>query len=822
MIGPGGRPFCLLAALSFVAVVAGGQRPDPAPRERAAILVLDLPSGRTLSAVQPDLMAGRIAPGSVLEMATLIAALESGVISPGTTFTCRRQITVDGRQLVCAHPDLGRPMSPAEALALSCTDFFATIGQRVPRDALGATTTALGLGPLAPKVSWPLAALGLDGLEASPEQLLRALVRAADPRSGVRLRRETRDVLLDGLRGAARFGAARAIGERGIDAFAVTGTARMPGGPYCALTLAVSPSGHPSRAIAVLLPGGSDAEGAAVAAETLAQLIEGTYWQAEGPKVPAPEGPKVEPRVPAGSAAPKAGTQPPATPPSGTPVRVGHVRLTGGYEVVLVPLEEYVARVLAGEAAARSAPAALEALAIAVRTFAIANLGRHKNDGFDLCDLTHCQVMATSTPATRQAAAATAGQILAYRGQPAAIFYTACCGGQSELPSEVWPRAQDQDFLTRHKDAECRRLPEWTSEIAATELLRALRTAGLQGEKIRNVRVARRSASGRAAVLKFEGLDPEEMTGDDLRIAIGRTLGWQLIKSTAFDVKRSASGYRFTGHGSGHGVGLCVIGSARMAAEGKSAPEILAEYFPGTKITLLAAVQTTDAEIRPKAGPTTAESPQSGNPRVESPKPDGSSRRPAPFPSPSPPVVPRRTADDVRLDIVLPANAQRSVLDVQHLARQALKDVGGRAAVSLPASLHLVFHPTVESYVAQTKLPWWTAAATRGDRIDLLPLSLLQERQIVERTIRHEIAHVLAAPSLEGRPAWVKEGAAIYLSGERVDPPVAAGRRGKIACPTDGELLRSQSAASLHDAYARAAACYSAQIAAGRRWDEVR
>jgi len=819
MTGRAARPSCLLACLSFLLLLqsASGrgapregtdlQRPGDGAiagsSDRAAILVVDLPSGRTLSAVQPDLLTARIAPGSVLKVATLVAALETGVISPATRFTCRRRVKVDGRELVCVHPDLGRPMSPAEALAHSCNDFFVTIAARLPREALSAATTSLGLGPVSPRASVPLAAVGLEGIEASPEQLLRGFVRATDPISGARMRPETRAVLLEGLRGAARYGTARAIGDRGIDALAKTGTAPMPGGGYHGLALAVSPSVRASRAIAVLIPGGSGAEAASVAADTLAQLIEGTYGQAEGPRVRGSESPRggdVGARPPA----PKTGARSAAGAAiaGDMTIRVGHAR-PGGYDLVPVRLEEYVARVIAGEAAARSAPAALEALAIAVRTFAIANLGRHRSDGFDLCDLTHCQVVGAATAATRQAAAATAGQILTYRGQPASIFYTACCGGQSELPSDVWPRAQDQPFLTRRKDAACRNLPEWISEVAASELLRALRAAGFRGETIRNLRVTRRSGSGRAAVLTIDGLAPDQITGDDLRFAVGRTLGWQLLKSTAFDLKRTASGYRFTGRGSGHGVGLCVIGSARMAAEGRSATKILAEYFPGTKIERLPAMTTSEdapTRLKPEATARSADA-QAG-------------RKPAPaWP---------RTTTDVRIDIILPAAAQLATGSLQKFVRETLAEMSARARVAPPASIRLVFHPTVESYCRQTKLAWWTAAATGADRIDLLPLAVLQERRIVERTLRHEIAHVLTAPSLTGRPAWVKEGAAIYLSGEQVDPPAAAPRNAAVACPADEELLRSESAASLHDAYARAAACFTARIAAGKKWNEVR
>jgi stage II sporulation protein D len=83
-------------------------------------------------------------------------------------------------------------------------------------------------------------------------------------------------------------------------------------------------------------------------------------------------------------------------------------------------METYVARVLAGEALRDSRPAALEALAITLRTFAEANRGRHRADGFDLCDQTHCQVVRTATAATERAAQATAGRLLLLRdGAPA-------------------------------------------------------------------------------------------------------------------------------------------------------------------------------------------------------------------------------------------------------------------------------------------------------------------------------------------------------------------------------------------------------------------
>ena len=112
-------------------------------------------------------------------------------------------------------------------------------------------------------------------------------------------------------------------------------------------------------------------------------------------------------------------------------LRVGFSKPGGGYRLETLPLETYVARVLAGEAARDSQPAALEALAITIRTFALANRGRHRADGFDLCDQTHCQVLRAATAATEKAAAATAGRLLVRAGAPASVYYTASCGGRT-------------------------------------------------------------------------------------------------------------------------------------------------------------------------------------------------------------------------------------------------------------------------------------------------------------------------------------------------------------------------------------------------------
>jgi stage II sporulation protein D len=266
-------------------------------------------------------------------------------------------------------------------------------------------------------------------------------------------------------------------------------------------------------------------------------------------------------------------------------LRVGTLERGGRYTVSTVLLETYVARVLAGEAARDSAPAALEALAITVRTFALANPGRHRADGFDLCDQTHCQVVRSATAATIRAALATAGRVLVRGAAIAPVFYSASCGGRTEIPSAVWPGAEDPPHMRSQHDEACRGEPAWNAELRASDLIRALRAAGFRGRALRGVRIVSRNASGRVARLRVAGLKPDRISGQELRVAIGRTLGWQHVKSTVFDVQKKGDVYQFNGRGSGHGVGLCVIGSARLAAEGRSATDILGRYFPGLNIS---------------------------------------------------------------------------------------------------------------------------------------------------------------------------------------------------------------------------------------------
>lgn len=731
------------------------------PASQTAYLLLDVASGRVLGQSHPEIIARPVLPGSVVKIATLVAALESGTIDESTKILCLREVTVDGRRYTCSHPDLHRPLIASEALGYSCNVFFAIVAQRLPKNAFLEAARSLGLTPPSAISSLVPAALGLQGITATPRSLLDMVIRVSADPPVVSMRDTTRRVVLDGLLGCATYGSGAALGRGGVDALAKTGTAPMAAGGYQGTVVAVSPSTKPVLGVVVLAAGAGGRD----AAEIAAKLLTDARRPPAGDPTPA-------------SSASKRTITAPAT------IRVGFARVGGGYDVDTLSLEDYVARVVAGEAAAGSTAAALEVVSITARTFALANLKRHRADGFDVCDLTHCQVVRAATKLTRASAASTAGEVLLFKGVPASVYYSASCGGQTELSSAVWPGAPDPPFLPSRPDPAHAAETPWTVEISQPAIAAALRTARLGRGSPRNLMIVQRTTSGRVAMIRLEGVQPEMISGQNFRMAIGRTLGWNLLKSTAFGVERISGGFRFTGRGSGHGVGLCVIGATRLAAGGATSTAILDGYFPGATIGRISGSALALSKAPAVAAPR--------RPTVVTPPPS-------------------------LIAIVLPAADEVEREAIQTAATDFLDTLLKRTSLTRPARVTLRFHPTVESFRRATGQPWWVAAASSGAEIQLLPASVLRSRGTLESTLRHEIAHAITSPRLEGRSRWVAEGAAIYFSGEPfIVPPL------RVKCPEDQEIALASSAGALRDAYGRAAACFVQQVDSGRRWDEVR
>ena len=127
---------------------------------------------------------------------------------------CRRVAKADGQTFTCSHPDLKRPLSPAEALAYSCNDFFVSLAPRLSREALNATRMAAGLPPIASRHADGLGdSSDSPGPKTTPRALIDVMARLAGAGKDkpVPMKPETKAVLLEGLRGAADYGTASAF-----------------------------------------------------------------------------------------------------------------------------------------------------------------------------------------------------------------------------------------------------------------------------------------------------------------------------------------------------------------------------------------------------------------------------------------------------------------------------------------------------------------------------------------------------------------------------------------------------------------------------------
>jgi stage II sporulation protein D len=472
---------------------------------------------------------------------------------------------------------------------------------------------------------------------------------------------------------------------------------------------------------------------------------------------------------------------------AGRTIRLGAV--ADGH-VTTVPLEMYVARVLAGEADPRAGDAAQQALAIAIRTYTLKNVDRHARDGYDLCDSTHCQVPRPSTPTSRRAAMATVGQVLTWRGEIAEVFYSASCGGRSERAADVWPGA-NYSYLPSRSDDVCDGDPEWTVDFSLDEVRRVLRGVGFDGDRLTGLRVDARTSSGRVARLRLSGLQPDVIAGDQFRLAVGATR----LRSTAFTVEKRGDQLRFTGRGFGHGVGMCVIGAGRRAQRGETAAAILARYYPGLELTSLA----------------TAVPPSETSSSAVSPAPRPTARTPAV--SPAAAVVPR----DSGVRVVVPRSSPIAASSLERMAVSAHEELARSLGTTvLPITIRL--HETLDSFRLATNRPWWVSEVAEGTVIDLAPVAVLTQRGGVEGAVRTAIAKLLVAGPLVGRPAWVRVGAARYFS----DPPAARPADSGTRCPSDAELLLAISATAQREAELRSHACFARELAKTGDWRLVR
>jgi stage II sporulation protein D len=201
------------------------------------------------------------------------------------------------------------------------------------------------------------------------------------------------------------------------------------------------------------------------------------------------------------------------------------VKVLVGAKVKHVPLERYVRGVVSAEVSASWPMAALEAQAVASRTYALtAHAGGSR---FDVYSDTRSQMYlgkAAETPSTNAAVAATAGQIVTYAAKPAITYFYADSGGHTESVQYGFPGSTPEPWLVGVADPYDSN-QRWTLHIsfaAATQ-----RLSGLVDGSFRGIEVIKRGSSPRivsAYVLGSKGRT--QVSGGELAERLGLNSTW--------------------------------------------------------------------------------------------------------------------------------------------------------------------------------------------------------------------------------------------------------------------------------------------------------
>lgn len=780
------------ACLQRVARDALGER-------EGSIIVMDAQTGRVRAIVNPRL-AGEHAfpPGSAIKPFTLLAALRTGVVAPTYTHVCGHVFRQGDYQIACSHPKSDAALDLKQALAYSCNDCFARIGERTNESSWTRTIKEFGFGERTGANTGGESAgrfrvrnwssrtvLGEDdAMLVTPLQMASAYAalinggrlmsaKVSDAtdfhpveRNRIEIDDAWRDTLIGGMRGAVKYGTAREakLDELPIKVFGKTGTSTASNNfrtqgwfiGFAGETAGKDARGDslpPENVGVVVLVFLRRAHGADAA--HVARGVFEEYARTLGDETSNGEAERVivnDNRVRVASDEIKIGVRDKSS-------------AKHNHKVESLNLDDYVAGVLAAESSIENESEALKAQAVTSRTFALANKGRHTPDGFDFCTTTHCQRFVMIDDKTdevsgrmfrrmREVAGETSREVLIdANGKLVNAYFHAACGGATTSINRVWGVASSPDYLNGSRDDACQASEKWTTRIMANDVARVL-GANVEtnvGANVMGLGVAGRDASGRVEWLEVRGNQRTvRVRGWDFKIAIGRALGWANLKSTLFEVKAEGNAFVFRGAGFGHGLGLCQAGAHTRAVHGATSQMILEHYYPHTNIVRLNAdaqsINTIDAKQRA----------QISNAAIINASFQTSKRQ--------------LSSEHFRVMYDDAANTRDAAQALKTL-EAAYADLRARfAGVGVRMDdrrrFDVMMYRATGDFTARTGRAAWAGAAAIDDVIHVQPFDVLRRRGTLNHTLRHETLHALSARFGSRPPRWLAEGAAIIFAGE--------------------------------------------------------
>lgn len=251
-------------------------------------------------------------------------------------------------------------------------------------------------------------------------------------------------------------------------------------------------------------------------------------------------------------------------------------------------MDAYLLGVVLAEMPASFEMEALKAQAVAARTYtrkAYVTGGKHGN-GAVCTDSGCCQAylskadylakggLPEGAERIRRAVAETSGLVLTYEGELIEATYFSCSGGSTEDAASVW--GTDFPYLQAVLSPGEEEAAHFTDTVNFTsdQFLKKLGKQ-LEGDTETWFGAIVRTEGGGVASIEIGG---ECYTGTQIRRLLN-------LRSTAFSIEPEELGVTITTYGYGHRVGMSQYGADAMAVTGSSFAQILAHYYPGTKLT---------------------------------------------------------------------------------------------------------------------------------------------------------------------------------------------------------------------------------------------